>query len=499
MESFNPESSFKREFQKEYNIILFGETGSGKSTMINYLTNYFHNGTPKNFKIAIPTKHHEATEGLEHHEDNVQDASKSQTRACTIYDFRKQDTIFNFIDTPGLSDTEGVAQDDFNIQQIMGAAEQSGVLTAIILVINGTQARATVNLRNTLCLLRSSIPDILLQNLVVVLTNCSATSVNFDLAHLKPWTIPEANIFHMNNSALSRPVSQWINNERMKKDLEREWEYSMETIDELIQSLKLLGGKATEAFKQMRINRDRIKSQLHSILLDVKKFQDLQNELGILKITQQNISTDIQKYSDFKRTKRVEFTEFEKCNECSTICSVCSKLCRENWANVNSFHGVLGMTLGSNMSLRGIMNFFKTIFTGLCKCKHSHFRHYDDNVRPVKKTKTVEEILEDVKNAFDHHMNKNEKIESKIGDLDADVAALKHALDEKEVEIRKHCNELKKLCSQFNFVDELQGVIAVMDRDARTLTSTEARADAEKRIGNIKHVVDTLSSSGMSG
>ncbi|XP_029729939.2 uncharacterized protein LOC115253545 isoform X2 [Aedes albopictus] len=415
MESFNPESSFKREFQKEYNIILFGETGSGKSTMINYLTNYFHNGTPKNFKIAIPTKHHEATEGLEHHEDNVQDASKSQTRACTIYDFRKQDTIFNFIDTPGLSDTEGVAQDDFNIQQIMGAAEQSGVLTAIILVINGTQARATVNLRNTLCLLRSSIPDILLQNLVVVLTNCSATSVNFDLAHLKPWTIPEANIFHMNNSALSRPVSQWINNERMKKDLEREWEYSMETIDELIQSLKLLGGKATEAFKQMRINRDRIKSQLHSILLDVKKFQDLQNELG------------------------------------------------------------------------------------LCKCKHSHFRHYDDNVRPVKKTKTVEEILEDVKNAFDHHMNKNEKIESKIGDLDADVAALKHALDEKEVEIRKHCNELKKLCSQFNFVDELQGVIAVMDRDARTLTSTEARADAEKRIGNIKHVVDTLSSSGMSG
>ncbi|XP_029710199.1 uncharacterized protein LOC109414088 isoform X2 [Aedes albopictus] len=383
--------------------------------MINYLTNYFHNGTPRNFKIAIPTKYHEATEGLEHHEDNVQDASKSQTRACTIYDFRKQDTIFNYIDTPGLSDTEGVAQDDFNIQQIMGAAEQSGVLTAIILVINGTQARATVNLRNTLCLLRSSIPDVLLQNLVVVLTNCSATSVNFDLAHLKPWTIPEANIFHMNNSALSRPVSQWINNERMKKDLEREWEYSMETIDELIQSLKLFGGKATEAFKQMRINRDRIKSQLHSILLDVKKFQGLQNELG------------------------------------------------------------------------------------LCKCKHSHFRHYDDNVRPVKKTKTVEEILEDVKNAYDHHMNKCEKIESEIGDLDADVAALKHALDEKEVEIRKHCNQLKELCSQFNFVDELQGVIAVMDRDARTLTSTEARADAEKRIGNIKHVVDTLSSSGMSG
>ncbi|KXJ81922.1 hypothetical protein RP20_CCG016928 [Aedes albopictus] len=474
--------SWKQDCHKKNNIILLGETGSGKSTLINYLTNYFHNSTLENLKIAIPTKHYKATEGLNHHEDNVQDSSNSQTRACTVYNFRKEDTICSFIDTPGLSDTKGVTQDDFNIQQIMGAAEQSGELTAIILVINGTQARATVNLRNTFCMLRSSIPDVLQKNLVVVLTNCSATSANFDLAHLEPWTIAEANVFHMNNSALSKPVSQWINNERKKKDLEREWRCSMETIEELNQNLTKLGGKVTEVFKQMRINRDRIKSQLHNILLEMRKFQDLQNELDNMKTTQQNVSADIEKYSDYKRAKQVEYTVLERSEDVSKFCIVCWTPCR---AMPSSYKSI-------PFSIH-VSNIVEYTFSTKCRCGHSPYSHYESNVKLLKKITTVEEIFGDIKNAYDDSVRKNKEIQSKIGSLDNDIAALRHALDEKEAEILECCHELKKLCSQFNFVHELQVIVDVMERDARTVTSIVARIDAEKRIRNIKHLVDTLS------
>ncbi|KXJ76724.1 hypothetical protein RP20_CCG008989 [Aedes albopictus] len=114
------------------------------------------------------------------------------------------------------------------------------------------------------------------------------------------------------------------------------------------------------------------------------------------------------------------------------------------------------------------------------------------------KTGTVEEIVQDVKKIYDDSVSKNKAIQSKIGSLDTDIAVLRHALDKKEAEILGCCHELKKLCSQFNFVHEVQGIMDDMERDARTLTSIAARTDAENRIRSIKQLVDTLSKAEMS-
>lgn len=475
----------KEKPRQQYNILLFGETGSGKSTLINYLTNFFLGGSLKKLKIAIPTKHHKATENWAYSEQDLHDSSKSKTRDCIDYEFMKGDVCFNFIDTPGLSDTEGTAKDDEHIVKIMAAAENRGNLSAIIIVINGTVARATVNLRNTLTLLKGSVPDVLLKNLLVVLTNCSKATANFDLKQLEPWKVPKDNVFHMNNSALSMPVEEWKNDEDIMDDLVAYWKKSMKAMEGIMKKVKQLGNKATHAFRDMRIKRNKIKAELHGILLEVKKLQTMQDELNCAQGAEKDVATDIQKYSNYKQTKEVDYVEMEEATYHSTICMKHTKICHEGC-------GLQFTPEQGNEIFKGCACMSGS-HCHQCECDHS--THYHDKKKPVKKKKTVEDILHDVKALYDQHTSRKINLRKKISDLSADIASLKRALDVKESDIEKCCEELKTLCSQFNFVDELQSIIDTMERDARTLTNVEARKDANQRIDNFIHLANRLSAS----
>jgi predicted GTPase len=105
-------------------VLVIGETGSGKSTFINYLTNYFRGGTLQNIKVAIPSKYRSViTEQFSHCENNLRDTTQSKTDMCNQYIFidgaspaQKQ---YLFLDTPGLSDTRGADQDNINMNKII--------------------------------------------------------------------------------------------------------------------------------------------------------------------------------------------------------------------------------------------------------------------------------------------------------------------------------------------------------------------------------------------
>ncbi|CAI4232614.1 unnamed protein product [Auanema sp. JU1783] len=462
-----------------HNILVIGETGSGKSTLINYLTNYFKGGSVEEPRIAIPTQYHQATEKHQTSELNLHDVTKSKTSECTVYDFTKDNRHYNFIDTPGLSDTEGTEKDDQHITKIRNAAEETGSMTAIIIVINGTVARATVNLRNTLTRLRGSVPDILLNNLIVVLTNCSVSSSNFNLESLEPWTVSDENVFYMNNSALSKPKESWITNLRMKSDLNNSWQESMREINNMILSMEKLGSVDTNAFGEMSQKINKIKAELNGILLEVKKLQDTQSKLDSAKEAQEQVAGNVQKFSNFKRTEQVEYIEMEKT-------SYYNKICFNHPLQVCNEFGLL-----EHMAIK-VMDFILGADNcDACHCSRSY--HCTTKEKPVKKMRTVESILQDVKSLYDENTSQGIRLKGEITKWSTDIEILEAVLEQKENEIRECCHELKKICPQFNFVDELNCVFTAMMAHARTLTSLEAQKKADKMIKNIKDIVNELS------
>ncbi|CAF0741361.1 unnamed protein product [Adineta ricciae] len=145
-------------------ILLLGESGSGKSTFINAVVNYFHFHTldealsqkpialiPISFIITEGDDFQERllTFGEQDPNEDNRHAGQSVTQQCRSYVFSMDEhTKIRLIDTPGMGDTRGIDQDDTNMQHILSFVSNLSHIDAICILLKPDKARLDVVFRS---------------------------------------------------------------------------------------------------------------------------------------------------------------------------------------------------------------------------------------------------------------------------------------------------------------------------------------------------------------
>ncbi|CAG9310694.1 unnamed protein product [Blepharisma stoltei] len=436
-----------RRNQKVVSLVI-GQTGSGKSTFINYLTNFFRKGTLNNKKIAIPTKTFpNQTERDFKHTERLLSSDHSQTNNCCAYEFAdpESSSTFTFIDSPGIGDTRGVDQDEENIQKIVSEVVNYPDINAIIIVQNGSEARNTTTVKYTLSKLKNSLPSLVEKNLILVLTN-SAVSANFNVNSLQ---IVPRETFTMDNNAFNITNLQNLSRSQLHQ-LQLSWNSSMEKIKEIVEFISKMNTVNTKLFKEMWSNINIAKQNFHLAKLQLINLSNLKEKLENVRGQRELSLNEAIAYQNFKKTQTIEQTEWIDIPYYSTVCSNDDSLCHERWG--------LNYTPDKNSSIfTGCACMGRSPNCTVCKCGHNS--HYHTNRIPRKVQKTVENILYDVKRQHDKHKARANELQIEESNCEKDLKNVENSIEDTKRKIRTAVQNLREIAPNYNMAEEIDGVL----------------------------------------
>ena len=440
------------EAEKAFTFLVIGETGNGKTTIINSFLNVVMGITiDTDFRYVIVEE-----------DDNSQIHSK--TKNVNIYNIKGKDgSLFQIIDTPGYNDTKGMPQDKIISQKIFEAFQtQLTSINAICFVVKSDAFRLSPTQKYIFHSILDLFGDDVKENFIAMLTFCDGgnslvinTLKNKEsiyskiIPHVKnPW------YYKFNNSA-------FFSLKRKEKFTEMFWDLGKESFINFISRLKELPKKSLS--QSIEVGKERQKLEGLIIMLQ-QKLKLCLNNVEQCKL-EYKIINDLNKDIKDSQNYKVDITvpkvtkEQLKPGIHTTACLQCNRTCHDNCNIKQDEYKYNCWAMDKNSKKCRI-----------CpnKCNWSLHKNipYIIKYYSVKETITLEEL----KNKYDNSKSKKldrEKILEKINDK---IFSLNAECLETQEEIKRAINRIKEIALMKDMITDEEHINSLIESEKQEHT-----------------------------
>ncbi|KAF8833638.1 hypothetical protein BDN67DRAFT_976509 [Paxillus ammoniavirescens] len=477
----------------DFTILIVGETGTGKTTLLSLIGNILEGHSPVEYKMY----NEEANEA-------GGPAKHSQTNNAKLYEFVSKNKItIRILDTPGLADTRGIAQDEKHKESTIRAIQENiTTVDAVIILANGTLPRLGVATDYALTTLSGIFPAILANNIGFIFTNVSSPlSWNFDESSI-PEALSQSPLFLLDNPVAMH--KKYLHEEQkmkskgtprkshsllnsLKRSVEDGHERALAEFVQIFDWVDSVSPQPTKDILSLYERSQQIEKKISDALATMDQMASKKAALVRIQKETDGTKLTIEQYRQYESTITQKVYKQTKTTTHNTLCSKpqcysnCHKECR------------LAFSLDPD-DLHKCKAFEKAEKCSQCKHSYKYHRHYNSKWE----LKEDKQVTVDRAAKAKYHNAVDEKEQQMLGmkELKATIANMDKALAEATRLVGELAEEYAGLSLSGSFAGQVKKSVALLDQNLEAMygngTDVDTIESMTKTLGRMKDKLELV-------
>lgn len=474
-----------------YKMLLIGETGSGKTSFLNFLCN-------SGFVLADPESKGVLDKIRKFNDIKLENPKsgdmESKTSDAKLYPNVKLagGLTVGIIDTPGFGDSRGMEQDEQNAKKIVAVLKSVDFINCICLVINGSVARMTATLKYVLTEVTAILPREILNNVIVVLTNIAdPLDRNFNPAELAKFLGKEVDskrVFLINNPYCrvekAKKQQAMLDRSVIEASLIKSFGEARGMLTSMCNTIKEFQQVHTHHFITLYKTKQKVEREVQGLLLKYDYQTSLEQQLSTVEEEAKAALTKKKLNADYRTTCTVLKWVQKSTTKHNTLCG--AKQCYSNC------HIKCSLPRAMDKAVIKRCASFNGGSTDTCTdCGHDYRLHYHDEVLHEKMVENVETIDSEARSRFINAKTQEERAQVLKQELSRKKVKSEKERKALSVQLLLTIEEFQRLGVARNYALLLQNQLFVVEHRLKG-EDIEHREDLQKTKEEIKKKLDVV-------